>query len=315
MLVITSLLILVGCDSKYPFTEDDEIEIAFTVANNVVETMTSNATTRATVSPTDTEKSIADLYLLLFPQTGGVIRQYVETKTVSTSEYSLITGSEMGVKLLSVKQNQANSSDVFVIANCAQIKSQLDAVASKDDLNAVLQTISQPEDMKADYLLMIGQTSVAHNFIENNQLKSIPLYRTMARVDVEMTLATEYQSSLASDYGYRCLKFGAELWLTTHADAQTADKVVSTLSTPQVKWNTVTTGGTPINKISFSTYLNEYNNTGNATAPCASIEVKLPFNPTSGSLPPPEFGGDIYRFNLPIEVKRNTVYRYTLEVK
>ena len=315
-LLILALFVAGGCEKvSLPAEAEKQVEIGFAVANSVVQPMTRTVATRGAETPTATEKTINNLYIFLFPQDGGVIKQYIETSTASNSEYALITGAETGVKLLTVTQSQAGTSDVYIVANCSDIKSSLDGVSSAADLNNVLHTITMPGEIVANNLLMVGKSSTAYNFITDHQLKTIPLTRAMARIDVELTLGSEYQSSTPSEYGYRCIDFGSELWLVEKADPQETEKVVSTVSSPVVVWNEVTTypaTGT-ISKISFSVYLNEYNNTGDTTAPIASIEIKLPLNDTGGPLPPPEFGGDLYRFYLPAEVKRNRVYQYTLE--
>lgn len=314
--LLIALLLAGGCEkNSLPAEVEKQIEIDFAVANSVVQPMPRGAQTRGAETPTDMEKTINDLYIFLFPQSGGVIKQYIETSISSNSEYALITGTETGVRLLTLTQSQVGTSDVYIVANCSDIKSSLDGVSSAADLDNVLHTITLPEEIVADNLLMVGKSITAHNFIADHQLRTISLTRAMARIDVEVTLGSEYQSNTASDYGYRCIDFGSELWLLEKADPQETDKVVSTESSPEVVWNQVTTypaTGT-ISKISFSVYLNEYNNNGNATAPVASVEIKMPYNNSGGILPPPEFGDDLFRFNLPAEVKRNTVYQYSLE--
>ncbi|EGJ99400.1 fimbrial protein [Dysgonomonas gadei] len=284
--------------------ENNKIELSFSIDNYVTKQ------TKAADAGTVEEQRIDDLYLFLFPTTGSqtLKKYYVNTATFTGGSWN----SSNSKVSLNLTQAEAGNRQVYIIANCSSIKTGLDAVASLTGLQSVLNETSQPwSDNITTPILMSG--SKTHDFNSNFQLNNVPLIRAVAKVQLNVKLSAEHQSSplfnTIAQYNYKFIDFDKNTYALKRASKP--DNLVS--SSDWVAWQA---GGTvssynlengKVTELIVTTYINERDNAGSA------IEISIPYQ-GSGPLPPPEFGNETYKLLLPAKIERNHWYIYDMEI-
>ncbi|MFT4223863.1 fimbrial protein [Dysgonomonas sp.] len=257
------------------------------------------------------EQTIENLYVFLFPTSGT---QTFKSYYISSASFSGGSWSNTDNKvLLNLTQAEAGNRDVYIVANCSDIKATLDGVTTVAGLQLVLQSSNTPwSETLATPILMSGNKS--HNFNSNYQLSSIPLVRAVAKVQLNVKLSVPHQGTpLSSEdnnaqYRYKLINFDKN----TYVLKPTSKPDVLVSSSAWVNWNDAVTsytldGSGNVIILTLTTYLNERDNAGTA------IELSLPYF-DGGLLPPPEFGEETYKLQLPAKIERNNWYVYDVEI-
>lgn len=292
-------------------TDDNLIE-----GNNGIElSIQVNNFTRGTLqTSTDngsaSEQTIENLYIFLFPTSGT---QTIKSYYISSA--SFIGGSWNNLQnkvLLNLTQSEAGNRDVYIVANCSNIKTLLDGVSTIAGLYLVLKKNNTPWTPTLDTPILMEGNKI-HNFNSNYQLNNIPLLRTIAKVQLNVTLTSKHQGTLLSNegipqYKYKFIDFDKNTYVLK--PVLKPDDLVS--SPAWLNWNDIVTsctrdGNGKVTSLSLTTYLNERDNAGTA------IELSLPYF-DGGLLPPPEFGDETYKLQLPAKIERNNWYIYNVEI-
>lgn len=298
-------IIFTACSGEDPIPaskEDNKIVLSFSVNN-----YTTNITKSTSIGSED-EQKINDLYIFLFPTvaTQSLIKYYT-----TSSSFGGGTWDKAGNKiLLDITQAEVGNRNVYIVTNSSAIKTDLDNVTSLTQLQGALQTISQPWSANINTpLLMSGNKT--HDFNDNYQLNSISLIRCMAKLQLNIKLSPEHQTtpSATNEYKYKLINFDKNTYVLK-PDTK-PDNLVS--SADWTLWDaagaltsySLTNG--KVTSLSLTTYLNERTNAGTA------IEVSLPYE-SGGVLPPPEFGNETYKLSLPTAIERNHWYIYDIEI-
>ena len=142
---------------------------------------------------------------------------------------------------------------------------------------------------------------------------SIPLIRAVAKVQLNISLTAKHQEKPLSGegttrYKYRLIDFDKNTYVLKQI--LKTDNLVSSLA--WINWNDAITsytldGNGKVTNLTLITYLNERDNAG------TSIELSLPYF-DGGFLPPPEFGDETYKLQLPAKIERNNWYVYDVEI-
>lgn len=240
---------------------------------------------------TEEEQRIDNLYVFLFSDS--------DTKSYYIDD-DFSEGAWTAEKIvLKLTQKEAATRNVYIVANCAAIKTKLDAVNTIDDLNAVFSELSLPWSPELTTpILMVGNKN-SHNFETNNQLNKISLKRVLAKLQLHVNLSTD-QQDVKSAYKYRFVNFDKATYVIK-PNLKPADLVSS-------DWYSLTEvdeKGGKVTSFTIETYLNESDVKGTA------IEVKIP-DKGSSLLPPPEFGDESHRLFLPDRIIRNDFYLYDI---
>lgn len=255
------------------------------------------------------EQAIENLYVFLFPTSGT---QTFKSYYISSASFSGGSWNNTDNKvLLNLTQAEAGSRDVYVVANCTGIKTSLDGVSTVTGLQSVLQSNSTPWSATLTTpILMSGNKT--HDFNSNYQLSSIPLIRAIAKVQLNVTLTSAHQGTPLSgegtaQYKYKLIDFDKNTYVLKPTSK--TDNLIS--SSSWINWNDAVTSYTldtgKVTGLTLITYLNERDNAGTA------IELSLPYL-DGGFLPPPEFGDEIYKLQLPARIERNNWYVYDVEI-
>lgn len=277
----------------------DKIELSFSINDFVRE----GITTRATSPASEVEKQVDNLYAFLFdPADVKLPIKYYTGDAVGGS------WSETEKKVtINQKQSDVGNRNVYVVANCADIKTELDGVTTVAGLQSVLRTTGQPWSSNiATPLLLVGNRT--YDFNTGYQLNNIPLERAVAKLQLNITLKTAAHQSAPTvngdaQYKYKYVGFDQRTYVVkpvTKPDYPVSSGRIDWLPAGQTIEDGVVRG------LSLTTYLNERDAAG------ATVEVSLPYN--GGFLPPPEFGDDTYRLVLPQQIVRNTWYVYDIEI-
>lgn len=258
------------------------------------------------------EQAIENLYVFLFPKSGT---QTFKSYYIASASFSGGSWSSTDNKVsLNLTQAEAGSRDVYIVANCSSLKTQLDGVTSLAELESVLQSNDTPwYSTLTTPILMSGNKT--HDFNSNYQLGNIALIRAIAKIQMNVTLKAEHQgtplsSAGTAQYKYRLIDFDKNTYVL-----KPVSKVDNLVGSPTwVIWNDAVTsytlatdGSGKVIGLSLSTYLNERDNAGTA------IELSLPYF-DGGFLPPPEFGDETYKLSLPATIERNHWYIYDIEI-
>lgn len=336
ILSVLSVWLLFSCakdENNEPVTATDRVEIALSVQDFTVQKPSLSAqlksvsapakpslSTRATTPASEAENQISNVYIFLFDPTG--------TKQVITY-YSGGTGGnaagalDANAKKVTVNktQTEVGKRQIYVVANCnATLKIKLDGVTTLAGLDAIFDEISTPWSTTiATPLLMVGSTT--YDFTAGYQLKTVPLARAVAKLQLNIILTTTHQSaptiqqgvpgSLTEvyQYKYKFLNFDKNTYVvkpSTKTDALASfTDWVNWAATGNVVSYTLTDG--KVTGLALVTYLNERDVAG------ATVEISLPYN-AGGTLPPPEFGGETYKLQLPAAIVRNNWYVYDIEI-
>lgn len=339
LLYITLLsgLLFAGCskdNGMEPVLNDRGITLSFSVDDfirgaGLKGKSADRKTLRATGDGSAAEQAVTNLYLFLFDNTGAnPISYYIDGATFSGGTYS---AAEKKI-ILDMTQAEAGARQVHIVANCADLKTQLDAVTTVAGLQSVFRSTPQPWSTNIEApILMSGNAT--HDFIEQGyQLNSVPLIRTVAKIELNVRLTSGFQvdptisGGNLVEYRYRYADFDTRTYVEKPMPAKpdnlassSADAWPNTDSwTP---WGASLNDSTPpdtgagytldddgkVTGLKLITYLNERDEPG------AVVEIELP-RVDDGPLPPPEFGPELYMLPLPEKIERNNWYRYDIEI-
>ena len=283
----------------------DNITLSFSV-NSYIKDMA----VKSAVLTADDEQAVENLYVFLFPTTGG---QTLKSYTVDGSVFNGGTWSDAEKRVsLTLTQAEAGKRNVYLVANYPEeMGAKLDAVGSAEDLEEVFHATANPwSDDLGTPILMSGDRK--HDFNADSELNAINLVRALAKVELRVTLSESFRSALsgengsAPEYQFRYVDFD----LNTFA-VKPASKADDLTTSP---WNDWAVSGITTDSqtgeatgLLLTTYLNERDTKG------AKVELKLPYS-DGGLLPPPEFGDETYTLPLPDKVERNHWYVYDVEI-
>jgi hypothetical protein len=116
-----------------PGFDNNNIELSLSV-NNYIKNIT-----KAESDGTEEEQTVNDLYVFLFPTTGSqtLIKYYISGVTFTGGSWNSSTKKVS----LNLTQAEAGNRNVYIIANCSTIKTNLDGVSAIEDLQAIWQTV------------------------------------------------------------------------------------------------------------------------------------------------------------------------------
>lgn len=307
---ITGLLVLVltgylSCDNTIGNDINNEkIELTIRVNNFIKETLKDSS-----FEDSPTEQTIEDLYVFLFPTSDT---QLFKSYYISSANFARGYWNSTDKKIvLDLSMSEAGKRDVYVVANCSALKTTLDEVISKTELQAIFQSNDTPwSTTLSTPILMSG--SRTHSFNKINQLNSLELVRATAKIQLNVTLKTEHQETLLStegttQYKYRLIGFNKDTYVLSPVSK--IDNQIG--SSAWINWGDALTSYTSdstgkLISLTLITYLNEGDNTE------AVIEVNVP-NFFGGALPPPELT-HTYKLKLPKKIERNHWYIYNIEI-
>lgn len=304
LLLLLLLPVVVSCSSE-DVPEVEMVSIAYSISNFSVD----EATTRVTeVAGSTAEQQIDNLYLFLFDTNGAnPKKQYINA--------ALFTGGtwDVGIGRVNLNLTQAGlgTRQVYVIANVSTtLKSTLDGVTTLTELRAVAETSNTPwSPTLTTPILMAGNAT--HNFVANRTLSSVSLIRTLAKIELNITLPEEHQDAIATKYKFQLKDFDKKTYVL-----KPTTKPNDLVSFPTTGWQNweqagvvssyVIVGG-KVTSLKIVTYLNERDIAG------SHILIQLPYNP-GGLMPPPEFEDDMFKLLLPETILRNHWYQYTISL-
>lgn len=302
-------LLLIACSSNDDplggSSDNEKITLSFQV-NSFVKGSLKAVTDNGSAA----EQTIDNLYVFLFPTSGT---QTFKSYYISSATFTGGSWSNADRKvLLNLTQSEAGSREVYIIANCSSIKTSLDGVSTVTGLQSVLQSNSTPwSTTLTTPILMSGNK--AHDFNTNYQLNNVTLIRAIAKVQLNISLTAKHQGKPLSEegttqYKYRLIDFDKNTYVLKPTSK--TDNLVSSLA--WINWNDAITsytldGNGKVTNLTLITYLNERDNAG------TSIELSLPYF-DGGFLPPPEFGDETYKLQLPAKIERNNWYTYDVEI-
>lgn len=297
------LFAAVSCGENNPVIEnaDKQVQIVVSVPQFSLKTRA------GTIDALPAEKQIDNLYLFLFPTTpGGTVYKYY----INSPSFTGGTWDQTEMVSLNLSTSEAGVRDVYIVANCADIRTSLDGVNSPADLQNILRETAQPWSPQINTsLLLVGNVN-GHNFVPNPQLKTVPLIRAVGKLEVNLTLSDVHKSTPivegVAQYKYRYVDFDKNTYVLKQAskitDAVTSDWMPLTADQYTLD------AEDKVSAVHITTYINERDDIG------SWIEIYLPYD-DGGFLPPPEFGeGDLYRLAIPQAIMRNTWYKYDIEV-
>ena len=305
-------LYFVACSSEdvpeNPQNNDKQIELILNVKNFVGENKT-----KAGFDATAAEEQIDNINL--FIESGSTWHKYY---IASTTFAGGIWEKANDKILLSLTPASVGTANVYVVANAGNT---LGGINSAVDLKAYAINNASPWSDNITTPLIMSGSVLNHNFTTTPTLNAVPLTRAVAKVEVEVTLSQQYQSTPtvtnpydASDvrdqYKYEFKNFDTNTYLfkPTSKTNSLADKTWTVfdanfgdkLSAYELSSGKVTT-------LKFITYINE-RDTGAET----TINVALPF--WDNGAPPPSFEGEELPIKLPVEIKRNHYYKVAVQM-
>lgn len=340
IIILFTGLFLGACSSSNKDGREDElekgkkIELSFTVPGYTLNVTNGNNASEKKITRAETtdpgsaaEKEITDLYVFLFPTTSSqvLIKYYINTTAFTGGTWDTADNKV----ILNQTQAEVGTRKVYVVANCVDLKTTLDAVTSESGLQAVSRQTTKPWSSDLGYpILMSGNAT--HDFISDYQLDNVPLIRAIAKVELNVTLSSGFQvvptlsdNSLV-EYKYRYVGFDQNTYVIK-PDTKTPVTVNSSSNiwpntSDWTSWgaslNTSPTSDTgagytltdsKVTTLKVITYINENDAAGSV------IEINLP-RVDDGPLPPPEFGPELYRLPLPDKIVRNTWYKYDVAI-
>ncbi|WP_294080255.1 fimbrial protein [Proteiniphilum sp. UBA5384] len=303
-------------------------------------------TTRATDTGSIEENQIDDLYLFLFKSDGtDPVKYYIGTPGTFTHNGKSGNWDKTNGRItLNMTQAEAGTRQVFIVANCVNLKTALDNVTTitgngMTALENVLCTTATPwTPTLSTPILMSG--NVTHNFIDNRILGTggsnpkIKLVRALAKVELNIRLTQEHQSipvvkegdindpnatlTERPQYHYAFLNFDKNSYAvrpapTKQSDLTAPNATVDLRSLGESDWTVwpipETSGNSIVTDLQLVTYINERDK--EADRPLSSIGISVPY---TGPTPPPEFGPDISQIFLPEKIERNHWYVYDVEL-
>jgi hypothetical protein len=338
--ILLSGLFLGACSSSdEPGTETGsgngkKIELSFSLPDYALNTTGGNTSsmkgvTRASTDPgSDAERKIDNLYVFLFPTTGSqqLIKYYIDAASFSDGTWSTTDNKVV----LNLTQAEVGTRDVYVVANCADLKTALDGVKAAGDLQSVLRQTPKPwsSDLNTP-VLMAGHAS--HDFVADYHLDNVPLVRALAKIELDVTLSSGFQvvptvaNGSMEEYKYRYVGFDKDTYVLK-PDTKTTDPASSSSNdwpdtddwtlwgsalnaspVPDTGAGYTLTADGKVSSLKVITYINETDAAG------SEIDIELP-RADEGPLPPPEFGPELYKLFLPDKIVRNTWYRYDVDI-
>ena len=304
-------LLLTACSSDDIPVGDNfdtkNITLSFQV-NSFVKGSLKSATDNGSID----EQAIENLYVFLFPTSGT---QTFKSYYISSVSFTGGSWNSTDNKVsLNLTQAEAGNRNVYVVANCSSVlKTSLDGISTIAELQTALQSNETPwSAILTTPILMSGNKT--HNFNTNYQLNNVLLIRAVAKVQLNVTLTSVHQGKPLSGeggsdhYKYKFINFDKD----TYVLKPTSKPDNLTSSSAWVSWNDAITSYTldssgKVTNLTLKTYLNERDNAG------TSIELSLPYF-DGGFLPPPEFGDETYKLQLPAKIERNNWYVYDVEI-
>ena len=285
---------------------------------------------RATDDGSTSEQEVNNLYLFLFDNTGAnPVKYYIDAATFPGG-----TWVNTSVKKITLNMTQAEAGErqVHIIANCADLKTQLDGVTTVAGLQTVYRNTTQPWSTNINTPILMAGSST-HNFItQGYQLNSVRLIRTIAKIELNLTLTSGFQvlptidsEDNLAEYKYRYVDFDTRTYgekpgtKPVNPASSSADAWPNTgswmpwgaslngSSSPDAGTSYILNGEGKVTGLKLITYLNE------SDEAVAAVEIELP-RVDPGPLPPPEFGPELYRLPLPEKIERNNWYRYDIEI-
>jgi hypothetical protein len=332
IIILFTGLLLGACSSSDESAGGDDskngkkIELSFSVPDYSM-----NVTTRAgtTDSGSPAEQDINNLYVFLFPTTSDqtVVKYYVDAATFTGGTWST-TDHKVDLDLT---QAEAGKRDVYIVANCADLKTSLDAVTTEAGLQAVFRNTPSPWSDHINVPILMSGNAI-HDFIADGyQLDNVPLVRAIAKVELNITLSSSFQTvptitaGSLTEYKYRYVNFdqntyvvkpGTKLSVTANSSSNewptTTDwtqwgSSLNVSSAPDTGAGYTLSADGKVTALKIITYINESDVSGSA------IEIELP-RTDEGPLPPPEFGPEWYKLPLPDKIERNTWYTYDVDL-
>lgn len=265
--------------------------------------------TRASSPSSIAEEKIENLYVFLFPTSSG---QTLQKYYIGSSSFAGGSWNSTSKKIiLNLAQAEAGTRDVCIVANCSDLQTSLDGVVSKSELQNMFKETANPWSTNLGTpLMMVGNKT--HNFNASYQLDAISLERTVAKLQLNITLTSEFQTTptihqdgaLAYQYQYRYVNFDKSTYVI-----KPNAKLNNLTESMWANWdsnNYVLNSSGHVTAFTLDSYINERD----ASTPVSKIELKLPR--TQGVLPPPEFGDDVYTLSLASPIRRNTFYVYDI---
>lgn len=340
------LLALVQCTSDIESREakipEKAIGISLQISDmKVVDitagTRSAETPTRSTEQGVGNENTIGNVYIYLFAADGNSVLSGSPFKFYAADNTDPTQWADANTVIIRKTPQEAASRLVYVVANVDEsntaFAAALNGATTVTQLKNVVKTA--PVSVPAPFL-MEGHTAAAHNFAANRRA-DVTLYRAIAKLEFTLDISRLPQLDATHANAYKLMQFGNRTWV---------------IELPRVQDLAHTTGSPdwiPLNgTLTFSAYVNEYAHTlsdGNKTP---YVLVNLPYklivqqgtqtgqnpglpppeadpdNPVSSQnivlLPPPEFEPDAarqhnyYRVYMPVELKRNHLYRYKMTV-
>lgn len=329
-ITLLSSLLLPACSTENgmePVLDDRPIELSFRVNDYIRD----GGALRATDDGSDAEQAVTNLYLFLFNAAGTTpVRYYIDAHSFTGGTYTA------GEKRISLNMTRAEAGErqVYIVANCADLEAELDAVTTVTELQTVYRNNTAPWFSNIPSpILMTGNAT--HNFLADTpnayRLEDVPLTRAVAKIELTVKLTSGFRvvptvnNENLEEYRYRYVDFDTRTYVVKPESkpanlASSSDNVwpntgnwtlwgnsLGGTSVPDVGTGYQQDAEDKVTELRLITYLNERNETG------AVIEIELP-RADLGSLPPPEFGPELYRLPLPGKIERNNWYKYDIEI-
>ena len=208
---------------------------------------------------------------------------------------------------------------MYIVANAGDITGSITSVA--DLQSKVIETANPWSDNITTPLIMSGSVA-GHNFTTTPILNAVSLYRAVAKVEFEITLSEQYQSTptitnphdandIRDQYKYQFLNFNKNTSLLDGSGTE------SLFSDGEEDWRIlgkdnglitpVINNEDKVTILTFTTYINERNG-GDPT----TIMLQLPF--WDAGMPPPQFLEEGYPIKLPTVIERNHYYKVAVSL-
>ena len=307
-------LLLTACSSSDDFlggsSDNENITLSFQVNSFVKGNLRAAAD-----NGSDAEQRIENLYVFLFPTSDT---QSFKSYYISEANFTGGSWNSTDNKVsLNLTQAEAGNRDVYIVANCSsELKTSLDGISTIEELQTALQSNETPwSPILTTPILMSGNKT--HNFNTNYQLNNVLLIRAVAKVQLNITLSEKHQTTLISSedntriqYKYKFIGFDKNTYILKQASKE--DNPVSFSAWADWQENGTVASYTKdetgnVTALQLITYLNERTKAG------ASIEISIPYI-DGGILPPPEFGDEVYKLQLPAKIERNNWYTYEVKI-
>lgn len=341
-ILLSAILFLGACSSDdsggNDLPQNQKIELSFAPQGynlEVVNGQTRAVTTRAKDPGTAAEREIVNVYVFLFPtlDTQTLVKFASTDPSPSGGEWIAAANKVT----FTLTQGAAGNRNVYVVANYNdELKAVLDNVTKVDGTGGLKEALSSTDtpwsgDLTTHLktpILMSGM--VKHDFNANPVSKTVELERAFAKLQINITLRKERQSTptieqgvagsttTVNQYKYKLINFDKETYAWKPIKGK--KKNVLTSSADWINWDEAgiltqyTLTGDTVRVLTLTTYLNEREpKEADKDVAKTEIALKLPYN-SSGSLPPPEFGDETYRVILPGQVERNNLYIYNVDI-